>query len=657
MAIKILNYSTNPRISLADIVTTTIIVTVETVAMLRNTAPSYDKQVISLLGHTTPGIGGGDFYADLSDTTTADNNGLVIVTTGGKRWKRILVDHINSDMFGGNVEAVIEGATSKYAIKLLSDFTATSVISIRSDSIIDCNGFTFFPATEIGVLSAQGSEGNYVNLTANMPLYTNEIQTSLALSVGDWVFVRSEAQHDDPTGPNDPEDPAPITKYGQIFQITWNPSANTYRTDCLTEYDFNTADTAQVAKLTVVKNVIIRNAKINNANYTTRFIIGLNCVYLVDSIIENPVFIGSKTKYGVDSAGRTALKFRNCVNVQVINPRFRHIAWYGVEIVGACRNIVVHDINGHDCRHTVSFNWVNGYGKPINCHVNGGSADFNTKSGIDFHPNSAKNCTINNVISQGSRQDSGFLIRASGVILNNCQGNDNFFDGLTVRFTNKQVIANNFIARLNNRDGIRALEYGVMLLNPITEDNISAGIYASSAFITGGSSQRNAYAYRIYNNPSDLNNFLINGAYSPASVGRQTVGVFIETGYNAQKVILNNNMLIGYNDFVLSVPDGQGTLYIPQSNKNNKTHMHTVGAETYGTVTFGAGTTTTTIATPAFRHLTAPGGTRGVLTSKVELTILSASPGVSHFVRPKDDGEFDIRSTGTSVVAWQIMGV
>ncbi|OOH84936.1 hypothetical protein BMT54_12060, partial [Pasteurellaceae bacterium 15-036681] len=36
--------------------------------------------------------GGGYFIADLSDTTTADNSGIVIVTASGKRWKRIYTD-------------------------------------------------------------------------------------------------------------------------------------------------------------------------------------------------------------------------------------------------------------------------------------------------------------------------------------------------------------------------------------------------------------------------------------------------------------------------------------------------------------------------------------------------------------------------------------
>jgi hypothetical protein len=343
--------------------------------------------------------------------------------------------------------------------------------------------------------------------------------------------------------------------------------------------------------------------------------------------------------------------------VQVINPTFKHIAWYGVEIVGACRNIVVHDISGHDCRHTVSYNWISGYGKPINCHIIGGTADYNTKSGIDAHPNSAKNCTINNVISQGSRGDSGYLVRTSGLILDNCQGNKNFFDGLTVRFTDKQVIANNFIAKLNNRDGIRATEYGVKLLNPITEDNVGVGVHASSAFISGGSSERNAYAYRIAYNASDLNRFIINDTYAPFSTGRQTVGVFISNGYDAQKLIVNSNDFTGYGDFVFSVPTGMGTSYVCQTDGNNKIHNSVTGGLLYGTVVF-ASAGSATVDTTSFRNLIAPTTTRGVLISNVDLKILSSASGVTASYRPiTDKVSFEITATGACTVQWRILGI
>lgn len=61
---------------------------VATIADLRALEPIADGQQAELLGHTVAGVGGGPVYYDAADTTTADNNFTVVVTAGGKRWKR-----------------------------------------------------------------------------------------------------------------------------------------------------------------------------------------------------------------------------------------------------------------------------------------------------------------------------------------------------------------------------------------------------------------------------------------------------------------------------------------------------------------------------------------------------------------------------------------
>jgi len=60
----------------------------DSIADLRAYEPLMDGQQISLLGHTVKGVGGGKFWHDASDTTSTDNNGTVIVTSKGERWKR-----------------------------------------------------------------------------------------------------------------------------------------------------------------------------------------------------------------------------------------------------------------------------------------------------------------------------------------------------------------------------------------------------------------------------------------------------------------------------------------------------------------------------------------------------------------------------------------
>ncbi|MCK6958252.1 hypothetical protein L8Q53_07770 [Enterobacter kobei] len=59
-------------------------------ATLRTITPTYSKQEIMVSEHTV-GLGkagGGVFWYDSSDSTSVDDNGHTVVTTGGKRWKR-----------------------------------------------------------------------------------------------------------------------------------------------------------------------------------------------------------------------------------------------------------------------------------------------------------------------------------------------------------------------------------------------------------------------------------------------------------------------------------------------------------------------------------------------------------------------------------------
>lgn len=62
------------------------------VAVLRNTEPSYDGQKIDLIayydGQKSLGGGAGYLYYDASDVTSPDNGITVFVTTGGARWRR-----------------------------------------------------------------------------------------------------------------------------------------------------------------------------------------------------------------------------------------------------------------------------------------------------------------------------------------------------------------------------------------------------------------------------------------------------------------------------------------------------------------------------------------------------------------------------------------
>lgn len=70
------------------------------ISNLRNIEPTNLQQRIYVLEHTLgSGIGGGYFYYDSTDLTTIDDDGMIIVTPGGKRWKRIC-NEVYADYYG-----------------------------------------------------------------------------------------------------------------------------------------------------------------------------------------------------------------------------------------------------------------------------------------------------------------------------------------------------------------------------------------------------------------------------------------------------------------------------------------------------------------------------------------------------------------------------
>ncbi|WP_407209840.1 phage tailspike protein [Citrobacter portucalensis] len=70
------------------------------VISLRAIEPTVENQLINVVEHTDGiGIGGGFFEYDSSDHSSLDDDGITIVTPGGKRWKRICKE-VYADYYG-----------------------------------------------------------------------------------------------------------------------------------------------------------------------------------------------------------------------------------------------------------------------------------------------------------------------------------------------------------------------------------------------------------------------------------------------------------------------------------------------------------------------------------------------------------------------------
>lgn len=75
------------------------------IAQLRNVEPNSAGQRILLASYKADGTadGGGEFYYDPTDSTTADDGASCIVTSGGKRWKAIINPAVKSSTFASSV--------------------------------------------------------------------------------------------------------------------------------------------------------------------------------------------------------------------------------------------------------------------------------------------------------------------------------------------------------------------------------------------------------------------------------------------------------------------------------------------------------------------------------------------------------------------------
>jgi hypothetical protein len=106
--------------------------TITTIAALRTTEPSSDRQRVTLLEHTAgTRKGGGQFRAVLAGSSYTDNNGTVIKTPGGAAWVRINADIVNPLMFG----ALGDGATN--------DSVALNRAGTYATRVIDLLGLTY----------------------------------------------------------------------------------------------------------------------------------------------------------------------------------------------------------------------------------------------------------------------------------------------------------------------------------------------------------------------------------------------------------------------------------------------------------------------------------------------------------------------------------
>lgn len=177
------------------------------IAELRTIIPTVDRQVVELLGHTTAGIGGGQFYYDMADTTTADDNGTVVVTSGNQRWKKSLQDFITPEDFGltgssaatdttAYQKAVDFAIANKVRCLVNNDFTQSSNVTHDGNIILEINGnITITSAVTEAFGTTATQRGSEAELTADAvsgaTVLTVPTAAITGIAVGDYLKIQS----------------------------------------------------------------------------------------------------------------------------------------------------------------------------------------------------------------------------------------------------------------------------------------------------------------------------------------------------------------------------------------------------------------------------------------------------------------------------------
>ena len=142
-------------------------------AQLRTIEPTVNKQRIYVREHTAGiGIGGGTFIYDSTDTSSADDDGYIVVTAGGKRWVRDCL-FVESDHYG-----LVPGAVVDVAPQLNKAYQAAK--KTKYNRLVLAKGSFYVNAalkhpSDI-TISGSGNYASAIIALPTMPITENVIQ-------------------------------------------------------------------------------------------------------------------------------------------------------------------------------------------------------------------------------------------------------------------------------------------------------------------------------------------------------------------------------------------------------------------------------------------------------------------------------------------------
>lgn len=552
------------------------------------------------------------------------------------------------------VQAIFDTPSPTSVIMSASE-VLSSYISVKSNAVIDGRMWNVNPSVSgFQAFNIEGGgPGEFTALLADFNEGDYQFQSAVAFNIGDWVYLRSQLVLPEPNEQG--------VKAAQIFKIT-DKSGDTYTVDISSRYSFLVADSAEVAPCDMRENITIKNLNLNSENYNHIYTMAVRCKFVANLVIENLHVIGTKVRYGSDVGGSTAIKLDSCVNVLVKRCSAKHIGWYGVETLGACRSIDIERFLGVDCRHTTSVNWSEEYGEPIDIAHKYCLSERSIKTGFDTHDR-GKNILFFRCISNGSIEDSGFQQRAEDVYFFECEAYRNYYDGFIQRGPiSKQPTLVRCIANHNMREGFSMNTAGGILLDCTAHYNTRDGAKMRGGIVRGGrytDNDRCAIQPGGEGTEAPQKPLLIEGVTAPRS-DRQTRFCYFNNanGTLPHMVTIRNNNIVGYEDHALW---RAGYATVPRSPKSygNVLFNDEAGFETSGEIQLVDGSATvSSSAIMRVRISDASSQWEFSVTPCIELkhTYTSVNAGAL-FVTGLNNGVFTIQSTNpddASIIEWSV---
>lgn len=309
--------------------------------------------------HASTAIGGGTFFYDASDSTSADDGGTVIVNASGSRYKRVGANsRVTVEMFGAYGDgatddtAACQDAAAALAVKgggILAfgstQYKITDTITLSSNFDVDMGGAILDLSSASSGTKAFIAAGSFAT---GIPIDVDAAPGDTALTcsgvtgiaAGDWIQIYSETVFD-PGWSNG--------KFAEFVKVLSVSGSTVNLATKLIGGTYLVSDTASIRKATFVENVRIRGGRCIGSSTATVFHSLCSMTLVHNCRIEN-----IHHRYLNDAA----VVLTNCIGAVVtkihVEDALSSSSGYGVDIVSACQDCTVSDSVFIRVRHAVT---------------------------------------------------------------------------------------------------------------------------------------------------------------------------------------------------------------------------------------------------------------------------------------------------------------